>query len=441
MEEADPYLQVLPILSVFRPDGINLGTIVAVIVVLFLLLISALVSGSEVAFFSLMPSEIDKVKSMKSRAGKIVDSLLNQPDRLLAAILITNNFVNVGIVIISSYITASLFDFGGNELLGFFIQICAITFLILFFSEVLPKVYANRFALSFALLTAPGLLFFSKLFMPLSSILLSSTGIVNRRLVKKKANLSIDELSDALELTEGSLPEEKTILKGIVKFGNIDVCDVMCPRVDVVTIELHASYTELLKVVRESGFSRIPVHSDTFDEIKGILYIKDLLPHLDKPSGFNWSSLIRPPFFVPESKKINDLLKEFQVEHIHMAIVVDEYGGTTGIVTLEDILEEIVGEISDESDAQALPYKIIDENNIVFEGKTLLNDFYKVANTDDEEFHEVRGEADTLAGLILELRGEFPKVNDKLAYKNFLFQVKEMDQRRIKLIHVTIKRK
>lgn len=440
MEESEPYQQILPVLNVFQPENFNIGAISGILVVLLLLFVSALVSGSEVAYFSLLPAELDKIRNAKSRGGRIAAGLLKHPDRLLATILVTNNFVNVGIVILSTFITSNLFDFGSRELLAFLIQVVVITFLILFFSEVLPKVYANRYALRFALFTAPGLLFFTKIFSPVSSVLIRSTSIVNKRLIKKKGNLSIDELSDALELTEESLPEEKKILKGIVKFGNIDVKDIMCPRVDVVSIEKNAPYTQLLELVQESGFSRIPVFEETFDEIIGVLYIKDLLPYLDKKDSFDWNSLIRPPFFVPESKKINDLLKEFQVEHIHLAIVVDEYGGTSGIVTLEDILEEIVGEISDESDAEEQAYKIIDENNIIFEGKVLLNDFYKIANTEDDIFDEVKGDADTLAGLILELRGEFPKKEDKLAYKDFVFQVKEVDKRRIKLIHVTIKR-
>jgi putative hemolysin len=428
-------------LSFFQPENFSLGIVAGMLVVILLLLISALVSGSEVAYFSLVPAELDKIQNSKSRASRIAESLLKHPDRLLATILITNNFVNVGIVILSSFITSSLFNFGGNQLIEVLVKVVVITFLILFFSEVLPKVYANKYAMAFALFTAPGLLFFAKVFKPLSLMLISSTNVVNKRLLKKKGNLSMDELSDALELTEGALSEERKILQGIVKFGNIDVNDIMCPRVDVISIEKGASYSELLKLVRNSGYSRIPVYEDTFDEVKGILYIKDLLPHLDKNSSFEWTTLIRPPFFVPESKKINDLLREFQLEHIHMAIVVDEYGGTSGIVTLEDILEEIVGEISDESDAEELSYKIIDENNIVFEGKVLLNDFYKITNVEDDIFDEVKGDADTLAGLILELRGEFPKKDDKLAYKNFIFHVKEVDQRRIKLIHVTIKRR
>lgn len=442
MEDPDPYEQILPVLTVFQPEASNFGLIAGMVVILFLLVLSAMVSGSEVAFFSLSPTDVDKIKELKSRSGKIANALLKHPDRLLATILITNNFVNVGIVVISTFLTDSLFNFEEiNRWVGFTIQVVVVTFLILFFSEVLPKVYANRSPFTFSIFIAPALLFFSKAFKPLSSLLIRSTGVVNRKLSKKKSNISIHELSDALELTEVSLSEEKNILKGIVKFGNIYVSEIMRSRVDVVAIETETTYSDLLKIINESGFSRIPVYKDTFDEVKGILYIKDLLPYLSKPPSFKWQTLIRPSYFVPESKKINDLLKEFQTEHIHMAIVVDEYGGTSGIVTLEDILEEIVGEIADESDAEETSYRKIDQDNILFEGKVLLNDFYKIAQVEDNVFDNVKGDADTLAGLILELRGEIPERKDKLTYKNFTFEVREVDQRRIKLIHVSVKRK
>ncbi len=442
MEDPDPYEQIEPVLaSLFRPGSFDAGVLAGILTILILLLISALVSGSEVAFFSLSPADSDKLKEYKSRGARTVEGLLAHPDKLLATILIANNFVNVGIVVISTFLTGNLFSFENvPNWVGFSIQVVVVTFLILFFSEVLPKVYANKSPLSFSLFIAPMLFFFSKLFSPLSALLIKSTGIVNRKLSKRKSNLSIDELSDALELTEVSLAEEKNILKGIVKFGNIYVSEIMRSRLDVIAVEDTINYGELLNVVNESGYSRIPVFKETFDEVIGILYIKDLLPYLNKEKDFEWQKLIRPSYFVPENKKINDLLKEFQAEHIHMAIVVDEYGGTSGIVTLEDILEEIVGEISDESDAEEKAYDKIDDNNIIFEGKVLLNDFYKIANVEDDVFEDVKGEADTLAGLILELRGEIPGIGDKLKYKNFTFEARDVDQRRIKLIHVSIKR-
>jgi len=406
---------------------------------IFLLALSGFVSGSEVAYFSLSPGEISSMKENKGRMSRMVLQLLSFPDRLLATILITNNFVNIGIVILSAYISNSLFVFSGPPWVAFLIQVVAITALILFCSEIFPKIYANRFSAQFARFTAPGLRFFEKVFYPISSFLIYSTSIVNRRLIKRTGNLSIDDLSDALELTESDLPEEKDILKGIVRFGNIDVCDIMRSRVDTIAVEINTNFRKLLTIINESGYSRIPVYEDTFDQIKGILYIKDLLPSLQEAADFNWQALIRPSYFVPESKKINDLLKEFQSNRIHMAIVVDEYGGTSGIVTLEDILEEIVGEITDESDAEELPYEKIDDHNFVFEGKILLIDFYKVLRLEDDYFDKVKGEADTLAGLILELRGEIPKLNDKLAYRNLSFMIVSVDQRRIKKIKVTIR--
>jgi putative hemolysin len=441
LEDSEPIQSFFSLLTIFQPDSIDLGVMVGLVTVVFLLFVSALVSGSEVAYFSMLPNELEKLRDSTSRASKRVIHFIEQPERLLATILVTNNFVNVGIVVLSTFLTSQIFEFSTiPDWLGFTIQIVAITFLILFFSEILPKVYANRYAISFARFTSSWLAVFTKLFWPVSSVLINSTHLINKKLQRKKSNISIDELSDALELTEVSLTEEKNILKGIVKFGNIDVSEIMRSRVDVVGVDVVTPYNELLTIANESGYSRIPVYEESFDKINGILYIKDLLPHLNKPSDFTWQKLIREPYFVPESKKINDLLKEFQLKHIHLAIVVDEYGGTSGIVTLEDILEEIVGEITDESDAEELPYTKIDDNNIIFEGKTFLNDFYKVANVNDDVFDRVKGDADTLAGLILELRGEIPQVKDKLAYKNFVFEVLEVDNRRIIRIHVHIKR-
>lgn len=440
MEDPDSFLSFFTLLTIIRPESFDLGVALGFLTIILLLLVSALVSGSEVAFFSLLPTELEQLKESSSRSASRVLSMLEQPDRLLATILVTNNFVNIGIVVLSTYLSGRIFDFGGRDLLGLIIQIVVVSFLILFFSEILPKVYANRYAVSFAKFTSSGLRIFGKVFWPLSSFLIQSTQVINNRLIKKKNNISIDELSEALELTEVSLTEEKSILKGIVKFGNIDVNEIMRSRVDVVGVEKETPYSELLSLVNESGYSRIPVYDDSFDNIVGILYIKDLMPYLNQDDEFDWKKLIRTPYFVPESKKINDLLKEFQLKHIHMAIVVDEYGGTSGIVTLEDILEEIVGEITDESDVESLPYKIIDDDNFEFEGKVFLNDFYKVANVDDDVFDKVKGDADTLAGLILELRGEIPKAKDKLSYKNFVFEVCEVDMRRIKLIRVKIKR-
>ncbi|MCG8698870.1 MAG: gliding motility-associated protein GldE [Bacteroidales bacterium] len=440
MEETEPYPEVLSIINSFLVNGIELSQVVGLIVLLMLFFISAMVSGSEVAYFSLSPNSIEKIRHRKGAVNSLVVKHLSSPDRLLATILIANNFVNVGIVVLSSFISATLFQLPEEPGIKVFIlQVVVVTFLILFFSEILPKIYASRYSVGFARFTAYGLQLFTRFFWPFATVLIKTTSVVDNRLVKKTKNLSIDELSNALELTENTLVDEKGLLKGIVKFGNIDVSEIMRSRVDVVAVEVSTPFSELVNTVNESGYSRIPIYENTFDEIKGILYIKDLLPHLNKEDDFKWQNLLRPTYFVPESKKINMLLKEFQSNRIHMAIVVDEYGGSSGIITMEDILEEIVGEITDESDDEEVTYQKIDSNNYIFEGKTLLNDFYKVLEYDDSFFDEVKGEADTLAGLILELRGEIPKKEDKLSYKNLTFSIKEVDKRRIKSILVTIK--
>jgi gliding motility-associated protein GldE len=438
--ESDPYQTLASFLLASQASGqFTVGMIIGIIILVLLLVISGLISGSEVAFFSLSPTQIDRFKENDTRLNRMVIQHLQVPDRLLATILITNNFVNVAIVVISKFITDALITFSNSKILNFLIQIVIVTFLILFFSEIFPKIYANRFSAAFARFTAPVISFFSKLFWPVSSFLIYSTSIVNKRLIKHSGNLSIDDLSNALELTERNLPEEKNILKGIVKFGNIDVCDIMRSRVDTVAVDIFTGYKELLKIIDDSGYSRIPIYEESFDQIKGILYVKDLLPYLDKGNDFKWQELIRPSYFVPESKKINDLLKEFQTNRIHMAIVVDEYGGSSGIVTLEDIIEEIVGEITDETDAITLPYEKLDNNNYIFEGKTQLNDLYKILNLDSDVFDEVKGEADTIAGLILELRGEIPEKDDILSYKRYTFTIVSVDNRRIKKIKVTLK--
>jgi putative hemolysin len=304
LEDSEPIQSFFSLLTIFQPDSIDLGVMVGLVTVVFLLFVSALVSGSEVAYFSMLPNELEKLRDSNSRASKRVIHFIEQPERLLATILVTNNFVNVGIVVLSTFLTSQIFEFSTiPDWLGFTIQIVAITFLILFFSEILPKVYANRYAISFARFTSSWLAVFTKLFWPVSSVLINSTHLINKKLQRKKSNISIDELSDALELTEVSLTEEKNILKGIVKFGNIDVSEIMRSRVDVVGVDVVTPYNELLTIANESGYSRIPVYEESFDKINGILYIKDLLPHLNKPSDFTWQKLIREPYFVPESKK------------------------------------------------------------------------------------------------------------------------------------------
>lgn len=414
------------------------GAVVGMVVVAILLFFSAMISGSEVAFFSLTPLHIRALKENPSRKEVLVLRLLEKPERLLASILITNNFINVGIVIIASFVTSTLFDFTGRMGLGFAIQVVVITFLLLLFGEIVPKVYANRTAPKFAKRMAVPLMVLDKAFQPLIFILIRSTGLVNRRLAKKRHNISMDDLSEALDLTTDVVQDEKDMLEGIVRFSNLEVVEIMRPRTDVVAVDIQTDLDTLIKVIIDSGFSRIPVYEQTSDHLKGILYVKDLFPHINRKEEVDWTTLIRDPFFVPETKKINDLLKEFQEKKIHLAIVVDEYGGTEGIVTMEDILEEVVGEITDESDETEEFYRQIDASTWIFDGKTLLNDFYKITELDDELFDDVKGDSETLAGLLLELKGGFPKRNDIVPCKGVEFTVLGMDQRRIKEIRVKL---
>ncbi|MCK3682926.1 gliding motility-associated protein GldE [Maribellus sp. YY47] len=415
------------------------GIFVALIIVLLLLLSSAMISGSEVAYFSLSATEKEKLKKKSKTNQRVLDNLAN-PERLLATILVTNNFVNVGIIILTAYISNNLVTFVKAPMLEFVFQVVLITFFLLLFGEIFPKVYATHFALRFAKTMALPLQTLAKLFRPLNALLIYSTGFVNRRLQKHHKNLSMDDISQALELTsEHELSEEKDILEGIVKFGNKDVSEIMKPRVDVVAIDIKTEFDEVIRIIIESGYSRIPVYIDSFDNVSGILYIKDILPHSHKTNVFKWQTLIRPPFYVPDTKKISSLLEEFQKTKVHLAVVVDEYGGTSGIVTLEDILEEIVGDITDEFDEEEKFFTQINDKTYVFDAKVLLGDFYRITETDDTLFDEVKGDADTLAGLILELRGEIPKVNEEIKCKQFTFTIKEVDNRRIKQIKVAIK--
>ncbi|MBA7480367.1 hypothetical protein ES707_15819 [subsurface metagenome] len=415
------------------------GSILAIFIVLILLVGSALISGSEVAYFSLSPTDKQNLEDRGTRNSRAVLELIKKPVRLLGTILITNNFINVGIVIISSFVMNRLIDFGTSKTLQFLAQVVVVTFILLLFGEILPKLYANLYASRFAQFMAYPLKFFEKLFYPISSMLIYSTSMVNRRLARKKQNISMDDLSEALELTSEDISEEKNILEGIIKFGNIDVKEIMKARIDVVSADIKTNLHELISIAIDSGYSRIPIYDKTFDNVKGILYIKDLLPHIQKSKNFKWQSLIRPLYYVPENKKIDDLLNEFQTKKIHMAIVVDEYGGTSGIITLEDIIEEIVGEITDESDEDEVFFEQISGNEYLFDGKILLNDLYKILETEDDIFESVKGDADTLAGLILELKGDFPDRGEKTSFRNFEFIIEAVDKRRIKQIRLIIR--
>lgn len=416
--------------SIFR-GTFDLVDFVFLIILLFLLLCSALVSGSEVAYFSLTPGDLDK---LKEKGYDKVANLHKKPNLLLSTILISNNFVNVGIVIISTYLVNTLFDFSRNPVLGFSIQVILITFIILLFGEIIPKLYANRAQVRTAIFMAGPLTFLTYVFRPLSLLLINSTSVISKRMAKKDG-LSIDQLSKALELTQDEeINNEKEILEGIVRFSNIDAIDIIRPRINIIALDIEDSFEHVKDVVIEHGYSRLPVYRENLDTIEGILYVKDLLAHLKEPGNFQWQSLIRPAYFVPETKKINDLLEEFQLKKVHLAIVVDEYGGTSGIVTMEDILEEIVGEINDEYDEKEETFTRLPNNAYAFEACTLLNDFIKIVDADQDSFKDIEGEADTLAGLILEIKGELPHKNDVITYHEHKFTVMEVDNRRIKKI-------
>ncbi|MEX0988091.1 MAG: gliding motility-associated protein GldE [Bacteroidales bacterium] len=427
---------LIPLLQlVFHP--ITTPVILELAVVVVLLFCSALVSGSEVAFFSLTPGEMESLEEKHIRKSNLVLELLKKPEDLLANILISNNFINVGIIILSSFITTYLMDSTATPVLGFIIQVVVITFMILLFGEIIPKIYADRYSEAFASLMSIPLNLSGRLFRPLIYLMIKSSTLVNKRMARKSQNISMNDLSEALDITTGVFSDEKKMLEGIVKFSNLEASEIMKPRMDVTYVESDATMEALINTALNSGYSRIPVFEESPDNIKGILYVKDLLPHIKK-TKFKWQTLIRPPFFVPETKKINELLQEFQQTKIHLAIVVDEYGGMKGIVTMEDILEEVVGEITDESDEAEEFYNKLNENTYIFDGKTLLNDFFKVTELEDEIFEDVRGEAETLAGLILELKGDFPKMNDILDCKHISFTITDMDRRRIKKIRVVI---
>ena len=416
------------------------GMAISILAIVILLVLSAFISGSEVAYFSLTPAEKQKISASPTKKDSYVQKNLDSPEKLLATILVANNFINVGIVIFSSFTIYSLVDFSNEPILGFIVQIIVISFVILLFGEIIPKVYSTNNALRFARFMAIPMHYTIKILKPVNSILIFSTSFVDNRIHAYNNHISVDELSKALELTsQTELKEDTDILKGIVKFGNKSVAEIMRSRVDAVSVDIDSSYSKIMNLITETGFSRIPVFSDTFDNIKGILYIKDLLPHVHKGASFRWQSIIRPPFYVPETKKIDDLLEEFQKNKVHMAIVVDEYGGTSGIVTLEDVLEEIVGEITDEFDEEEKFYTKISETKYLFDGKTMLNDFYKVLGLEESVFDDIKGEADTLAGLILELKGEIPVKNDIINCKNYVFTIEAVDNRRIKQIKVDIK--
>ncbi len=409
------------------------------IAIFALLFCSALVSGAEVALFSLSQKDIDDTLIEHPPKGKIIADLLEKPKKLLATLLVANNFINIGVVILFSFVGHNIFSAIVSPVLKFILEVVLVTFLILLFGEVLPKVYANRNNVKFAKWVAYPLSGLDIVLSPISLPMRKITIYLHNKLGKQKTNFSVEQLSQALELTdtEDTSTGEQKILEGIVSFGNTDTKQVMSPRIDIFALEIEESFAVIYSKIIEKGFSRIPVYKDNIDQIEGILFVKDLLPHIDK-EDFDWKSLLREPFFVPENKKIDNLLKDFQTKKSHLAIVVDEYGGTSGLVSLEDIIEEIVGDISDEFDNENVNYSKIDDKNYLFEGKTNLKDFYRIIDVDEDEFEVKKGEAETLAGFILEIIGNFPKKDQKITYKNCIFSVEAVDKKRIKQIKVTI---
>lgn len=427
---------ILSEVQLMTPDY---GAVIALVLAFALLFVSGFASGSEIAFFSLTPNDENELEEEKSASdGKII-ALRNDSERTLATILITNNLVNVTIIMLLNYFFARVVDFGNAVWLQFLCITVLLTFLLLLFGEIIPKIYTRQQPLRFCRRVVSGIMFCRKLFYPFATILIKSGVLAGKVVQKDNHVLSVDDLEQALELTDkNDIKEEQHMLEGIVRFGDETAKEIMTSRQDVVDLDFRSSFSEVLKCIVDNNYSRIPVYQDNSDNIRGILYIKDLLPHLGKPATFRWQSLIRPPYFVPETKKIDDLLREFQSNRVHIAIVVDEFGGTSGIVTLEDVLEEIVGEINDEYDEDEHNYVRINSNTFVFEGKTLLSDFYRILKIDDDFFVDVEGDADTVAGLLLEIKGDFPQLHERIDYRHFTFELLELEERRISKVKVVV---
>ena len=418
----------------------TLGASVAGIAACLLLFASAFASGSEIAFFSLSPTDLNELEESSDDCDKKIMMLRSDSERTLATILITNNLVNVTIIMLCNYFFAHTVDFGTVYWLEFICITILLTFLLLLFGEIMPKVYCGQHALAFCRSSVNTIMVLRRLFQPLANILIRSGVLVEKVVQTENHTLSVDDLEQALELTDKKdLKDEQNMLEGIVRFGDETAKEIMTSRQDVVDLDFRSSFAEVLKCIVDNNYSRIPVYQDTVDNIRGILSIKDLLPHISKPATFRWQSLIRPPYFVPETKKIDDLLREFQENKVHIAIVVDEFGGTSGIVTMEDILEEIVGEINDEYDEEEKNYIRVNANTYIFEGKTLLADFYKILDIDDETFVDIEGDADSLAGLMLEIKGDFPKLHERIDYANFRFEVLGVDGHRISKVKVIVR--
>lgn len=432
----DPYPSII-LLAEINQVSVSYFILNALIFVL-LLISSGLVSGSEVAFFSLNSEDLKNIQDKADTRSSRAISLIESPKNLLSTILILNNLINIGMVTLTTFLAWTLFGFNATGILIIVIQTIGVTFAIVFFGEIVPKVYATKANVEFSLMMAPYIYFFSIILKPLTFLLLSISNVIEQRIERKGYSLSVDELNQALEITtEDTTEEEKDILKGIVNFSTLSVKQVMRSRMDITAVDLDMDFHELMDKINKSGYSRIPVYSETIDNIEGILYIKDLLPHIDHDEDFQWQSLVRKGFFIPENKKVDSLLKDFQQKRVHMAIVVDEYGGTSGLVTLEDLIEEIIGEINDEfDDIEDFFFKAIDAKTFIFEGKVSLNDFCKKLEIDAQIFDDVKGESESLGGLLLELNSNFPKNGSKIKFDIFEFTVMAVDTKRIKKVKV-----
>lgn len=420
-------------------DTLDTNLLFGSLVIVLLLFCSAMISAAEVALFSLSQNDLTKLSQQNPAKSQLVSQLLQKPKKLLATLLLANNFVNIGIVIIFSFVSDSLFAGIVSPVVKFVVEVVLVTFLILLFGEVLPKVYASRNNIKFSAGIARPLWILDQLLSPLSLPMRAVTVYLHKKLGRQKTNISVDQLSQALEMTssDDTTSEEQKILEGIVSFGNTDTKQVMSPRIDIFALEIEESFAEIYPKIVDKGYSRIPVFRENIDHIEGVLFVKDLIPHIHKKE-FDWNSLLREPFFVPENKKLDDLLKDFQSMKSHLAIVVDEYGGTSGLVSLEDVIEEIVGDISDEFDDENISYSQIDDKNFLFEGKINLKDFYRIVNVDEETFEDQKGEAETLAGFILELLGNFPKKGQKVHFSTVTFTIEVVDKKRIKQLKVTL---
>ena len=434
------FLSIEQALSDISFNPISLGVVIAILITIVLLGLSAFASASEIAYFSLSPSDLSELSEERTEQDKAISMLRDDSERTLATILITNNFVNVTIIMLCNYIFTSLVCFGEKAYwLQFLIVTVLLTFLLLLFGEIIPKVYSREDPLAFCRRSVSGILFFRRLFWVFESILLRSGFLASKVIKNDQQMLSVDELEHALELTDkNDIKEEQKMLQGIVRFGDETVREVMTSRQDIVALNINSPFSDVLKSIVENNYSRIPVYQNNDDNIKGVLYIKDLLPHLAKPTSFKWQTLMRPPHFVPETKRLDDMMKDFKENKVHIAIVVDEFGGTSGLITLEDILEEIVGEINDEYDEEDTSYSKLNYNTYVFDGKTLLSDVTKILEVDDDYFSEIEGDADSLAGLLLEIKGDFPTMHERIEYRNFMFEILKVDGRRISKVKITI---